>query len=313
MAAVQAASGPMPRCLAYALFGACLAQGAAAGLLLLHVLDDGLSARDSVAQELADHLATYVYVAVSTTAAFALFGMLLGRSADRLAQLASTDALTGLLNAGAFPSQLHAEIERARRYRQPLSMLIVDLDGLKRVNDQQGHQAGDTALHRVAVAMREGLRQPDLSARIGGDEFAVIAPNTGESAAVVLAERLRTLVARNKIGAPGFGITVSIGIASLVPPAGGRSSVRRLMRVADAALYQAKHAGGNTVRLLHPERPECQAEIIRPQENREDRLPEGQVKKSDCKQPCGKPQRAREGVLLDSDLLHLTNSLLTRR
>jgi diguanylate cyclase (GGDEF)-like protein len=302
----------VPRRISYAVFGACLAQGVAAGLLLLHFVNGGSFSPGAIATELAGDLHTYAYIALSTTVAFALFGALVGRSADRLAQLASTAPLTGLLNARAFHSRLHHEIVRATRYRQPLSLLLVDLDGLKHVNDQHGHQAGDDALQRVAAAIGEGLRETDVGARVGGDEFAVIGPNSPRSAAVVLAERLRALVARDKGGVTAGRITVSIGIACFMPSESDVSSELALMRAADAALYQAKHAGGNAAKL-DPQRAESQAKVIRPQQDREQGLPERQVQKPDRKQPCCKPQRAREGVLLDSDLLHLTNSLLTRR
>jgi diguanylate cyclase (GGDEF)-like protein len=275
----------VPRRVSYALFGACFAQGAAAGLLLLHFLEGGLFSPGAVARELAGDLHTYAYVALSTTAAFALFGALLGQSADRLAQLASTDPLTGLLNARAFRARLHEEIVRATRYRQPVSLLIADLDGLKHVNDHYGHQAGDDALQRVAAAIREGLREADVGARVGGDEFAVIGPNTSKPAAVVLAERLRALVAQNKSGVTARRITVSIGIACYCPSEGASSELR-LMRAVDAALYQAKHAGGNAVGLLNPQRADGQAQVVRPQEDCEHGLPKRQVQKPDRKQPC---------------------------
>lgn len=307
------AGAAVSRRMGYALTGAALAQGAAAGLLLVHFIDGGLFSAGAVRQELVSDLHTYAYIVVSTTVAFAVFGALVGNHADHLARLASTDPLTGLLNPRAFRARLHQEMMRTMRYRQPLSLLLVDLDGLKHVNDEDGHQAGDDALQRVAAAISEGLREADVGARVGGDEFAVIGPNSPKPAAVVLAERLRALVAQDKDGLTAGRITVSIGIACFVPSDGDESSELELMRAADVALYQAKYAGGNAARLSHPQRAERQAEIIRPQKNRECGLPERQVQKPYRKQPCGKPQRAREGMLLDSDLLHLTNSLLTRR
>lgn len=198
-------------------------------------------------QEIANDLHTYVYLALSTTVVFSLFGGLLGRYADRLAQVAMTDPLTGLLNARAFQQRFREEMSRATRYRQPLSVLIVDLDDLKQLNDAFGHEAGDEALRRVATAIRHGLREADLGARIGGDEFTVLAPNTNEAAAVALGERLRTLVVEGHPLAIERGTSVSIGVASFTPSDRETASDLALMRTADGALYRAKREGGNRV------------------------------------------------------------------
>jgi diguanylate cyclase (GGDEF)-like protein len=303
----------LSRRLSYALVGAALAQGVAVGLLLLHWPGAAVFPPGGFARELTTDLHTYVYVALSTTVAFAVFGAVIGHYADHLARLASTDPLTGLLNARVFRARLHEEMARATRYRHPLSLLLVDLDGLKRVNDEYGHQAGDAALQHIAVAMRQGLREADVAARVGGDEFALIGPNTSEPAAIVLAERLRLLVAGEPDAGTDRGITVSIGISSLVPGSAEGPSERGLLHAADMALYEAKHRGGNVASVLRPPPAEGEPEIVRPQQHRERALPKRQVQKPNRKQPCGKPQRPREAVLLDSDLLHLTNSLLTRR
>jgi diguanylate cyclase (GGDEF)-like protein len=196
--------------------------------------------------EIASDLGTYLYMALSTTVVFSLFGGRVGRYVDELVEAATTDSLTGLLNRRAFHDRCHEEIVRARRYRQPLSLLILDLDGLKRINDEYGHQAGDEALRRVAWAIRDGLREADLGARVGGDEFAILAPNTDEAAALVFGERLRRLVSDGNAGAAQRGTTISIGIAS-VGPWDRQTGELSLMRAADAALYRAKHEGGNRV------------------------------------------------------------------
>ncbi len=230
----------------YALAGGVLALGAPAGLLVVRLMRHGLSVR-SVMQEIRTDRETYIYTATSTTLVFALFGGVLGYYADRLAQLATTDPLTGLFNARAFHERLRQELGRAARYQEPLSLLIVDLDGLKRVNDDYGHEAGDAALRSVAAAIRRGLREIDLGARLGGDEFGVLAPRTNEESAVVLAERLRALVARGVNGPTGRGTTISIGIASLVPSRDERPTPVSLMTAADEALYLAKREGGDRV------------------------------------------------------------------
>jgi len=230
----------------YALAGGVLGLGAPSGLLFIRLMRRGVSVRSAI-QEMRTDREIYIYTAASTTMAFALFGGVLGHYADRLAQLATTDSLTGLFNARAFNERLHQELGRATRYQDPLSVLIVDLDGLKRVNDQYGHEAGNAALRSVAAAIRSGLREIDVAARLGGDEFGVLAPRTNEESAVVLAERLRTLVATRVKGAAGRRTTISVGVASLVPPSGARPTPVALMAVADKSLYQAKHEGGDRV------------------------------------------------------------------
>jgi len=230
----------------YAMTGGVLGLGAPAGLLLMRLRRSAFSMR-SVVQEIRSDRPTYVYSAMSTTAAFALFGAVLGHYADRLAHLATTDPLTGLYNPRVFHDQLRQELRRTARYREPLSLLLMDLDGLKRVNDQFGHEAGDAALRSVAEAIGSGLREIDLGARIGGDEFAVLAPRTDAKAAVALAERLRALVAKAGNGRESRRTTISIGIASVSPSTDAPPTAASLMAAADAALYAAKRAGGNRV------------------------------------------------------------------
>ena len=230
------------RCTLYALAGGVLGLGAPAGLLFVRLKRRGLSVRSAI-EEIESDRETYLYTATSTAVAFALFGGVVGHYADRLAQLATTDPLTGLLNPRAFHERLRHELGRAARYQEPLSFLIVDVDGLKRVNDQYGHAAGDAVLQTVAAVIRSGLRQIDLGARLGGDEFGVLAPRTNVAAATVLAERLSALLAERR--GSGEGTSISIGIASKVPSNGERPAMSSLMAAADEALYQAKRAGGN--------------------------------------------------------------------
>jgi len=238
--------GMSTRRMLYAMTGGVLGLGAPVGLLLMRLRRHAFSMR-SVVEEIRSDRPTYVYSAMSTTAAFALFGGVLGHYADRLERLATTDPLTGLFNPRAFHDELRHELGRTARYREPISLLLMDLDGLKRINDQFGHEAGDAALRSVSAAMRSGLREIDLGARIGGDEFAVLAPQTGAEAAVILAERLRALVATAGNGRGGRPTTISIGIASVSPSMHALPTVASLMAAADAALYAAKRAGGNRV------------------------------------------------------------------
>jgi diguanylate cyclase (GGDEF)-like protein len=181
---------------------------------------------------------------LSTLAVFALFGLLLGRQADRLYELSSEDPLTGLGNRRRFQARLEEEFARAQRYGAPLSVLVADLDGLKELNDRCGHRIGDEALTRVASAIRTGSRAADFAARWGGDEFALLAPSTGSEDAVRLAERVRSLASEHDSGRER--ISVSIGVATFDPKS-GTDSAEGLMRQADAALYAAKAAGRDRV------------------------------------------------------------------
>jgi diguanylate cyclase (GGDEF)-like protein len=187
---------------------------------------------------------------VLSAVVFTLFGYLLGRKADELAERAETDGLTGLYNARGFESRLSEEIARTARYHAPLSLLLIDLDRLKAINDRHGHYAGQTALREVAAAIRSELRASDIAARWGGDEFAVIAPNTTQGAAWVMAERIRHAISSAKMK---WTLTASIGITTL----DGLESecdidAETLMRSADAALYEAKRRGRNSVAMARP-------------------------------------------------------------
>jgi diguanylate cyclase (GGDEF)-like protein len=239
------------RRVSYGVIGAILSTGAPIGLAVVRLLQHGgsWSVRALTTEVAADPLG-YAYVGVSTTIAFALFGFLVGGQADRLAVLSETDALTGLHNARGLSGRFEEELARFGRYRQPLALLLVDLDGLKRINDRSGHLAGDVALRRVADAIRAELRATDIGARWGGDEFAILAPNTGEPAALILAERIRTLIARRNVP---WRLTASIGVAvaEATTQAQERMTPARLMRIADAALYEAKRRGRNTVSAWH--------------------------------------------------------------
>jgi diguanylate cyclase (GGDEF)-like protein len=187
---------------------------------------------------------------VSTMVVFALFGFVLGRQADELQRRLSTDPLTGLLDRRAFLAELDRENVRSRRYAQPLAVAVLDVDGLKTINDRGGHGAGDAALRAIGDAVRDGLRASDLGGRVGGDEFAVLAPESDEHAAVSLAERIRARAEAVRL--PGaLPLTVSIGLACVAP---GRSwTADGILSRADRALYEAKRLGRNRVVLDHPE------------------------------------------------------------
>jgi len=159
----------------------------------------------------------------------------------QLSDAARSDPLTGLPNRRGFRELLDLELERARRGATPMSVLAGDLDHFKEVNDRAGHHVGDAVLQRVAALLREGVRQLDLPARIGGEEFAVILPGSDAQAAFAVAERLRCAV-RDAFVEATVPITISFGIAS--HPAHAETAAS-LVRAADEALYGAKESGRN--------------------------------------------------------------------
>jgi len=173
-----------------------------------------------------------------------------------------TDALTGLRNRRFLDLRLAEEMSRAERYGTPISVMLLDIDHFKSVNDTCGHAIGDKVLVEVARIVRETVRKTDLAARYGGEEMAVIAPQTPLSTAVMLAERLRkNIEAKAAPAVPetavlNRSITVSIGVAkSSVPP----ESASKLLWRADTALYQAKEGGRNKVVADSPEAPKAAA------------------------------------------------------
>ncbi len=232
----------MPRRVSYVVIAAALAVGAPLGLLVLRWLRGGGL---DFSSELARDGLTYTYVAASTLIVFSLFGYVLGRQADRLYELSSTDALTTLKNRRIAQERLDEECARAERYGTAFALLLVDLDGLKELNDRSGHRAGDLALRRAAAAIRSGARASDVAARWGGDEFVLLAPNTGADEARRLAERIRAFAAE-EAAAGGPEVTISVGVAEF-DPARRRATPEALVRAADAALYEAKRLGRDRV------------------------------------------------------------------
>jgi len=167
----------------------------------------------------------------------------LSAAIGRLERLAITDPLTELANRRRFAEALAAEIERSRRYGNPLALVLADLDHFKRVNDRHGHAAGDEVLRECARALRQSVRAPDLVARYGGEEFAVLMPQTGLEQAIESAERARAALAALRVPPVDWPLSASFGVAALLPGEGAAALLAR----ADAALYEAKHAGRNRV------------------------------------------------------------------
>ena len=162
----------------------------------------------------------------------------------RLEPLATTDQLTGLYNRHYFTSELVKQINIWRRYQRPLSIVILDIDYFKKVNDTYGHLAGDYVLQKLAEICQEVVRDIDTVARIGGEEFAILLPSTAVNGALQTAERIRkeTEAHSFKYDDVGFRLTVSMGVAELTDEAW---SITEFMKAADEMLYKAKNAGRN--------------------------------------------------------------------
>lgn len=167
----------------------------------------------------------------------------------RLEELATTDALTRLLNRRALLDRLSVEVDRARRFKQQLSLLMVDIDHFKSVNDQHGHLVGDAILREMGTLLNGAVRTVDVVARYGGEEFVLILPETSTEGARVFGERLRERIAEHRFDLgtePIFHLTCSVGVATFPSPR--VASPEDLFARADEALYRAKSGGRNQVR-----------------------------------------------------------------
>lgn len=167
-----------------------------------------------------------------------------------LTRLSAVDGLTGIANRRSFDEALQREWRRAARKSSPVSLLIADVDYFKGFNDGYGHQLGDECLKKVAHVIAGRLRRPtDLAARYGGEEFVVVLPETDEQGAIDVAEGMRRAVEAESIkhdfSAAAPFLTISIGVASMIPARSDEDGFRDLFTQADAALYRAKRAGRN--------------------------------------------------------------------
>jgi diguanylate cyclase (GGDEF)-like protein len=193
--------------------------------------------------------ATYLFAAfvpLLTTVGFVL--MCGDRLNWELRRLATLDSLTGIYNRGRFMELADRAMTEARRGGRPLSVIMFDVDHFKRINDSLGHEGGDRALRALARLTGQSLRNLDISARLGGEEFAVLMPGVDATAAAAAAERLRARVAGEEFdfGNGGYGLTISLGVASLEST---HADLATLLRAADHALYAAKRGGRNRVAI----------------------------------------------------------------
>jgi diguanylate cyclase (GGDEF)-like protein/PAS domain S-box-containing protein len=171
---------------------------------------------------------------------------------QNLQTLATTDGLTKLFNRLYFTAKLEEEFQRSERYSAPLSLMLLDIDNFKSINDTYGHQAGDAYLQALAALVSGSIRLVDVAARYGGEELTIILPHTGSEAAVVMAERIRKMVEAFELAYGGKKIrtTISIGVATHMP--GEAKTTDEFLTDVDNALYAAKRGGRNRV-VLHGE------------------------------------------------------------
>lgn len=172
------------------------------------------------------------------------------RLENELAQAAREDFLTGAVNLRTFYELANQEFSRFQRTGEAFSLLVLDLDHFKAINDTLGHEAGDDALRKFVQAVRANLREQDIFARTGGDEFRLLLPGTPQSGAILLAERIRGELSLVNLRAPNGSVTLSVS-AGLCGSRPDDKDIDDIVRRADAALYQAKAAGRNSVKA-HP-------------------------------------------------------------
>jgi len=231
---------------------------------LLRDLDQVVSVRQRAAEDRMQKLQRLqwailvIVLATLIVEAFTIFKPLVHRIAQYTAELlhlATTDALTGLANRRSFMDRAALDLENARRHRRPLCLLALDIDHFKRINDTYGHAAGDQVLVALANSLTQQLRGIDAIGRLGGEEFAVLLPETPVASATEIAERLRETIGclQIKSGDKVIAITASLGVAQAPE---GASTIADTLAAADAALYRAKAAGRNRVILADLPPPE---------------------------------------------------------
>jgi diguanylate cyclase (GGDEF)-like protein len=230
-----------PKRYMYPCLGALVALGAPCGYFILRALLSGMLPLAPVWElELTRNSFTYAYLFISTTIAFMTVGYFVGNREDAVARDAYVDPLTGLGNRRSLHERLARELLHCSP-RRPMALLLIDVDGLKRINDEHGHLAGDAALVAVAQGLRATSRGGDLPTRHGGDEFVLIAPSTDATQALTLATRMASNLAAVNVKGIARSPSVSIGVVCATQT----TSEEEILAAADHALYAAKSAGRN--------------------------------------------------------------------
>ena len=190
---------------------------------------------------------TLIYIELFSLVFFSVFGYILGRSTEKLEQLAFHDNLTGLYNRHYLFEKLSELMALHKRYQEKLSLVMLDLDHFKKVNDSYGHAVGDKTLKAAAKCIMEEIRDTDFGSRYGGEEFIIICPHTGVSDCHEVAERIRIAINNLQSDALGFPgpQTISAGVYEL--SSGQDASLMKILNNVDEALYHAKNTGRNKV------------------------------------------------------------------
>jgi diguanylate cyclase (GGDEF)-like protein len=199
------------------------------------------------------HLYSYPFIlAWNTFVRFGFFVIVtlllstLRRELEHEKEIARIDYLTGALNTRFFIELVQIEIHRLQRYARPFTLVYIDLDNFKAVNDHFGHSEGDNVLRRVASYLRKSLRKTDMVARLGGDEFALLLPETKEeSSQVILSKIQKGLLEEMRLG--NWPITISVGVVTCISVP---NTAEELIRIADDTMYSAKQAGKNTIKYF---------------------------------------------------------------
>lgn len=201
-----------------------------------------ISIRVPLSQQLQDAHAIFLWLSATTLVVFTIIFLIFWYFFRRMDHLSSTDVLTGLNNRLKFSEEIQRAIDTAKRYAHAMSVIMIDLDHFKKINDTQGHAFGDNVLVRVAHILKQRVRGPDVSARWGGEEFVVACPHTDLEGTRQLAEFLRQAIVVDKLK-DGSVLSASFGVAQLQPD----DTLETLMERADAALYKSKRDGRNRV------------------------------------------------------------------
>ncbi|MBI5247724.1 MAG: GGDEF domain-containing protein [Elusimicrobia bacterium] len=246
----------IPHYYLYPAAGSVLGFGSPIGMFLLRYWrEDPLLKALWVRNELDYNFLFYAYMGLGTVASFMIFGYVIGLRSERqrvnnrvlsarvdeLHLKSVTDALTGAFTHGYLQEILELEIQQSLTRKVPLSVMMIDIDDFKRINDSHGHLFGDRVIKETAETISANVRSDDILGRFGGDEFVVIMPGADAPTARHVAERARSGIAKN-----GYLATISVGVATF--DGAGNESPAELLHRADMNLYQAKHDGKNCVR-----------------------------------------------------------------